>query len=280
MIFRDLLYTKIKYYYSKAIFFIIKQINGCQYLKYLLSNISFDSQILLDNHQLINVNDVLKNQTLDDNIIRMMIEQKYISSECDFFSLIQSQKLSDSFMEEYQQKLNWSWISCYQILGEDTIKKFKEQVDWTFISYKQLLSIDFILEFHDYIDWYTIMKNPFLQLDFIIRCQQYLDWDSVSQHMTINIPLLKKYQERLNWDLISSERILNEKIILEFEDFLNFELLLKNEKQQHVHKYYSQRIIDILSPHFDNYKIYHEQALIIQNKWKDFKENNFLLVPK
>ena len=45
-------------------------------------------------------------------------------------------------------------------------------------------------------------------------------------------------------------------------------------------QYYSQRIIDILSPHFDNYKIYHEQALIIQNKWKDFKENNFLLVPK
>lgn len=280
MIFRDLLYTKIKYYYSKAIFFIIKQINGCQYLKYLLSNISFDSQVLLDNHQLMNVNDVLKNQTLEDNIIRMMIEQKYILSECDFFSLIQSQKLSDSFMEEYQQKLNWSWISCYQILGEDTIKKFKEQVDWTFISYKQLLSIDFILEFHDYIDWYTIMKNPFLQLDFIIRCQQYLDWDSVSQHMTINIPLLKKYQERLNWDLISSERILNEKIILEFEDFLNFELLLKNEKQQHVHKYYSQRIIDILSPHFDNYKIYHEQALIIQNKWKDFKENNFLIAVK
>tara|TARA_B100000963_G_C22557938_1_gene639907 strand:+ start:153 stop:995 length:843 start_codon:yes stop_codon:yes gene_type:complete len=280
MIFRDLLYTKIKYYYSQAIFLLIKQTNGEQYLKYLLSKFSFDHQVLLDNYQLMPVNDVLENQTFDDNIVEIMIEKKYISSETDFLSLIQNQQLGETFLNKYQQKLNWSWISYYQILGEDTIKRFKEQVDWTFISYKQLLSINFILEFHDYIDWYTIMKNPFLQLDFIPRCQQYLDWNSVSQHMTINIPLLKQYQERLNWDLISSERILNEQIILEFEDFLNFELLLQNQKQQQVYKYYSQKVIDIVSPHFDSYKIYHQQALVIQNKWKDFKENNFLIAVK
>ena len=144
MIFRDLLYTKIKYYYSLAIFLLFKQTNREKYLKYLLSKFSFDHQVLLDNHQLMLVNDVLENQKFDDNIIEMMIEKQYISSGSDFLSLIQNQQLGDTFLEKYQQKLNWSWISYYQILGEDTIKRFKEQVDWTFISYKQLLSIDFI----------------------------------------------------------------------------------------------------------------------------------------
>lgn len=259
---------KCTYYYSH--FFLM----GSQILKYpplisyFVSNFRLDSQVLLNNSHLINLPLMLRNQQLEDDNLKIMIENKYISSETDFLIMITTQQLSDSFLEYYQQRLNWSWISCYQTLSEETIRKFKDLVDWSFISLKQLLSIDFILEFHDNIDWFTIMKNPFLRLDFIPRCQQYLDWDSVSLYMTLNIPLLKQYQHRLNWNLISSERLLSESTILQFEDDLNFTLILKNEKQNQASPYYSEKIIDILNPHFDNYKRYHHNSRVIQKNWR------------
>lgn len=269
----DLFQKKFRYYYSYSFFISAQILKYPRLISYFVSNFWIDSQTLLNNFQMIKLPLILRNQQLEDDTLRTMIENKYISSETDFLIMIQSQQLSDNFLTHYHQKLNWSWVSCYQVLSEETIKKFKEQVDWSFISLKQLLSIDFILEFHDYIDWFTIMKNPFLRLDFISRCQQYLDWDSVSLYMTLNIPLLKQYQDRLNWDLISSDRILTENKILQFEDQLNFKLLLKNEKQQQAHSYYSEKIIDILNPHFDYYKVYHQHARIIQNKWRNLELN-------
>ena len=264
----DLFQKKFRYYYSYSFFRMAKISQYHSIFSYFVSNFEIDSQILLNNFQLLNLPLILKNQQLGEDTLRTMIENKYISTDTDFLMMIQTQQLSDSFLEHYQQKLNWSWISCYQVLSEETIRKFKDHVDWSFISFKQLLSVDFILEFHDYIDWFTIMKNPFLRLDFIPRCQQYLDWDSVSLYMTLNIPLLKQYKDRLNWNLISSERVLTENKILQFEDELNFKLLLKNEKQQQAHPYYSEKIIDILNPHFDYYKVYHQHARVIQEKWR------------
>ena len=269
----DLLQQKFRYYYSYSFFKMAQILQYPPLISYFVSNFWIHSQILLNNIQILNLPLILRNQHLDDDTLKTFIENKYISSETDFLIMIQTQQLTDSFLTKYQQELNWSWISCYQVLSEETIRKFKEHVDWSFISLKQLLSVDFILEFHDNIDWFTIMKNPFLRLDFIPRCQQYLDWDSVSLYMTLNIPLLKQYQDRLNWDLISSERILTENKILQFEDQLNFKLLLKNKKQQQAFPYYSEKIIDILNPHFDNYKVYHQHARVIQNKWRDLQLN-------
>lgn len=264
----DLCQQKLRYYYSYSLLKSAQLLNYPELISYFVSNFWIDSKILLNNFQLLNLPLILKNQQIDDDTLRTMIDNTYISSESDFLIMIQTQRLDDSFLEYYQQRLNWSWVSCYQVLSQETIRKFKDQLDWSFISMKQLLSVDFILEFYDYIDWFTIMKNPFLRLDFISRCQQYLDWDSVSLHMTLNVPLLKQYQDRLNWELISSERVLSESKILQFEHELDFELLLQNEKQQQAYPYYSQKIIDILNPHFDNYKVYHQHAKVIQKKWK------------
>ena len=276
----NLFQKNICFCYSYIFFLITSKIKSKHLDNFLISNYTLDSNIILKNIQSTNIITVLKNQKLEETVMREMIDQQHLKTDIEFLTLIRTQRLSDSFLEDYQHKLNWSWISCYQILSEDSIRKFKDHLKWEFISYKQLLSIDFILEFSDYIDWFTIMKNPFLRLDFIPRCQQYLDWNSVSLFMTINKPLLKKYQERLNWKLISSERVLSEDIIIEFEEDINFELFLKNEKQHQVYKYYSEKIIDIVQPHLDNYKIYHKHASLIQKAWTDFKENNYLINPK
>jgi hypothetical protein len=67
-----------------------------------------------------------------------------------------SQKLSEEFIREFQDKLSWWRISYHQTLSEDFIREFKDRVDWEGISKKQTLSDDFLEEFEDKIVWEEI----------------------------------------------------------------------------------------------------------------------------
>ena len=55
--------------------------------------------------------------------------------------------LSEDFIREYQDKVDWGYISEYQSLSEDFIREFKDRVAWDWISECQVLSEDFIREF-------------------------------------------------------------------------------------------------------------------------------------
>ena len=52
-------------------------------------------------------------------------------------------------IREFQDKIDWDMISCYQELSLDFIEEFQDKVYWTNISYHQELSLDFIKEFKD-----------------------------------------------------------------------------------------------------------------------------------
>jgi len=67
----------------------------------------------------------------------------------DWSSISVYQKLSESFIREFKDKLNWSNISKYQKLSEEFIKEFQYKVNWTGISRYQILSEEFIEEFSD-----------------------------------------------------------------------------------------------------------------------------------
>jgi len=67
-------------------------------------------------------------------------------------NLATTQKLSEDFMREFQNKLPWYLISSCQKLSEDFIREFQDKVDWETISFRQELSEEFILEFKDKLD--------------------------------------------------------------------------------------------------------------------------------
>ena len=54
------------------------------------------------------------------------------------------QKLSEEFIEKYQDNVNWDAISAYQKLSEKLIEKYKDKVNWYFISRFQILSENFV----------------------------------------------------------------------------------------------------------------------------------------
>ena len=59
----------------------------------------------------------------------------------------QDNKLSDDFIREFQDKVDWNFISKYQKLSENFIREFQDKVDWYYIAMNQKLSKKFIREF-------------------------------------------------------------------------------------------------------------------------------------
>jgi hypothetical protein len=57
------------------------------------------------------------------------------------------QKLSEDFIREIQDKVDWECISRQQKLSEEFIREFQNKVDWYYIRKYQKLSEDFIIEF-------------------------------------------------------------------------------------------------------------------------------------
>ena len=56
-------------------------------------------------------------------------------------------ELSEDFIREFKDKVNWEILSFYQTLSEDFIRKLKNKVNWRGISKHQELSEKFIREF-------------------------------------------------------------------------------------------------------------------------------------
>ena len=62
------------------------------------------------------------------------------------------ENLTEDFIREFADKVNWYYISLYQHLSEDFIREFANRVNWNAVSANQRLSEDFIREFKDKVD--------------------------------------------------------------------------------------------------------------------------------
>jgi hypothetical protein len=100
------------------------------------------------------------------------------------------QKLSESFIEKYQDRILWNNISKYQKLSEPFIEKHQNRVNWNNISKYQKLSEPFIEKHQNRVNWYKISKYQKLSEGFIKK-----------YNLTIisNSWLYKSYEEKLKY---------------------------------------------------------------------------------
>jgi hypothetical protein len=85
-------------------------------------------------------------------------------------------KLSEDFVREFQDKVNWIYISAKQVLSEDFIREFQDKVNWLDISFYQTLSEGFIREFQDKVDWSGMSYKQRLSPSFIREFQDKVNW--------------------------------------------------------------------------------------------------------
>lgn len=88
-------------------------------------------------------------------------------SEYDVIS--QNKILSEDFIEEHADKVNWDYISIYQNLSENFIEKHQDKVNWLYITIHQNLSEDFIERNYDKLKISIICNFQNLSKEFLER---------------------------------------------------------------------------------------------------------------
>ena len=128
---------------------------------------------------------------------------------------------NENFIREFQEKVDWGWISTYQKLSEYFIKEFQDKVDWDWISGYQKLSENFIREFQEKVDWVWISQCQKLSEEFI-----------------------REFQDKVYWNLISEYQKLSEDFIYEFRNKINSAAIIKNKKIKFSHRFLVNLYID------------------------------------
>lgn len=113
----------------------------------------------------------LQHFNVPDSIFDVVISHEYESLE--------------DFIQEFQKKVDWDYISACQKLSEDFIRKFQKKVDWACISSCQKLSEAFIREFRDKVRWNRIYSCQKLSKVFILEFRERILIDYVLENYSM-----------------------------------------------------------------------------------------------
>ena len=128
------------------------------------------------------------------------------------------ESLTEDFIQEFKDKVDWFSISRYPHLSEDFIRKFADKVDWYYISAYQCLSEDFIREFQDRVAWDWIVKYQPLSEDFIREFKDKVNWNYISANQHLSENFIREFKDEVNWAWISAYQHLSKEFIEEFKD--------------------------------------------------------------
>ena len=124
----------------------------------------------------------------------------------------------------------WYEVSEHEGLTEDFIREFQDKVDWDCISECQRLSEDFIREFKDKVYWYWISKNQYLSEDFIREFQYRVNWSIISEYQPLSEDFIRKFADKVDWEYISDYQHLSEAFIREFKDWVKWGYICKYQR--------------------------------------------------
>ena len=166
------------------------------------------------------------------------------------------QKLSEPFIEKFQDKVNWFYISRYQKLSEPFIEKFQEKIgNWfqkPFIEKHknqkvsepfniEKLSEPFIKKFK--INLLVYFEYQKLSEPFIEKFQHKVDWKRISTYQKLSESFIEKFQDKVNWKFISVKNDQKIRLVLNWIGFLvlkNYQnLSLKNFKIKLIGLYFN-----------------------------------------
>ena len=134
------------------------------------------------------------------------------------------ESLTEDFIQEFKDKVDWFSISRYPHLSEDFIRKFADRVDWYCISAYQYLSENFIREFADRVAWGWIVKYQQLSEDFIREFKDKVNWYYISAYQHLSEDFIREFKDEVCWGWISMYQHLSKEFIEEFKDkiYMNF----------------------------------------------------------
>ncbi len=133
------------------------------------------------------------------------------------------QPLTEEFIEQNSDKVNWSNVSVRQTLSEEFIERNSDKVDWCHISAFQKLSEGFIERNADKVNWDNISSRQKLSEDFIERNSDKVNWNSISVFQKLSEGFIESNSDKVNWSNISACQKLSEGFIEQNSDKVDWE---------------------------------------------------------
>lgn len=132
-------------------------------------------------------------------------------------------KLSEDFIRNNQDEIDWCRIVETQVLSEDIIMEFHKKMIWHQLSRQQVLSEDLIRTFLHEVDWAGISYSQKLSESFIGQHEHEIKWGYIAANQTLSEQFIKKYginSRNFNW---ATKEIKS-------TGLLNFRDILKNQR--------------------------------------------------
>ena len=97
--------------------------------------------------------------TLNENFIRELIKDGTLTEEVIKESLSCFHPLSERFMSEFADKLEWIYISSAQKMSEEFMNRWEYKLDFQFLPQYRPLSNEFIERYENRWNWLTIAEK-------------------------------------------------------------------------------------------------------------------------
>lgn len=181
---------------------------------------------------------------------------------------ISTEALTEEFLEEHKNRVNWKMVSKKTVLTENMIKKFHNYVNYDSIAIYQRLSYLFILEhwgrlkllflkrnpnvhlqeqewdvlhrkeeerFKQYLtsvgpNWKHISSTIYLSEQTIETYQDFIHWDNVSQYQILSEEFIKKFRHRVIWTNISFRQKLSEDFIEDMKNYVSWDMICMSQE--------------------------------------------------
>jgi hypothetical protein len=164
----------------------------------------------------------------ENQLTEKFIEEHIDEVDWRYISIYQI--LSNSFIEKHSDKLNLYLIYQFQILSEDFIEKHIDIINWYFISQFQKLSEGFIEKYKNKFDLHLISQYQKLNEEFIERNSDRINWYWISMYQKLSLEFIERHSNEVDWLYISKYQKLNSEFIEKHIDKLNLSYISKYQK--------------------------------------------------
>ena len=194
------------------------------------------------------------------DLTKTKVSEEYLrenKDSIDWDIVCEYQKLSEPFIEEFQNYVNWSKISRCQKLSEPFMEKHLNKL-FSSIAQFQVLSEGFIKKYHKmwgflWTDIFCFQKisedfiREFQDMDFIKN-----SWDIIPSTQILSEDFIEEFAETINWtalsygkwDLISEQFVEKHIDKFDLDRVWHFQSLSKSFIEKHVDKISPEVLVD------------------------------------
>lgn len=174
----------------------------------------------------------------------MVMTEKYMEEhldELDWDEVSLYQQMSVDFITKHQKNINFTNLSVNPYITFEILDAFSNKISWPSISINgKVLSESLMYNYRNKLEWPLVLSHQQLNLKFLIIMSEVMRksrakaaktfWTSISRYQKINVTYVSAYKRYINFSELSKNQYIDDDIIHKFIDKLDLRALLKYHK--------------------------------------------------